>query len=66
MTKEDAILAAEADAERLAEATIHRLQDLRLAVEKAVAYAISVVGIDGLRQTSMFPSNERQQTKRDN
>lgn len=33
--------------------------EIREAVAYAVHYAISLVGIDGLRKTSMFPSNER-------
>jgi hypothetical protein len=33
--------------------------EIREAVEYAVRYAISLIGIEGLRKTSMFPSNER-------
>ncbi len=30
-----------------------------LAIKKAVEYAISIVGIEGLRKTSMFPSSRK-------
>lgn len=35
-------------------------KNVEAAVRYAVLYAISVVGIDGLRATSMFPNSRRE------